>query len=77
MEVSMVGPWVHLVRRGMKKVQAGFEPLLSGFEYVSFDSLSAVKKALENEMAMVRKQDKGSVNLIMLVAQCVEFTIFF
>ena len=34
---------------GNEKVQAGFEPLLSGFEYVSFDSLSAVKKALENE----------------------------
>ncbi len=53
---------------GSRKVQAGFEPLVSGFVRVPFDDLDAVRKVAENNRSVVAVlvellQGEGGVNI--------------
>ncbi len=51
---------------GQEKVQKGFEPLLSGFKYVPFNNIDAVKKAINKKTAAVMVepiQGEGGVNI--------------
>jgi predicted acetylornithine/succinylornithine family transaminase len=51
---------------GQEKVQKGFEPLLPGFKYASFNNIDAVKKAINKKTAAVMLepiQGEGGVNI--------------
>jgi acetylornithine aminotransferase len=53
---------------GSRKVQAGFEPLVSGFVRVPFDDLAAVKRVAENNRSVVAVlveliQGEGGINI--------------
>ena len=53
---------------GSRKVQAGFEPLVSGFVRVPFDDLNAIKRVAENNQNVVAMlvelvQGEGGINI--------------
>ncbi|MFZ3090133.1 MAG: acetylornithine transaminase [Nitrospirota bacterium] len=51
---------------GQEKVQKGFEPLLPGFKYASFNNIDAVKKVINKKTAAVMLepiQGEGGVNI--------------
>lgn len=51
---------------GQTKVQTGFEPLLKGFKFVSFDNINAVKEAISPQTCAVLVepiQGEGGVNI--------------